>query len=173
MTSDSLSGFGIIDIIRSGREFLGSKSIVVRRVNGSDIGIAHLVTESGETFPDIDLMVEGDDGFLGLVLNPVHPLDTFNIDDLFTDNDWVYVLRPHGGLLTVLAWLQATSGGAKSPKAGELMAQGDEDAGTLMPMSDKYTDAAVATDTLLEAVGRAVKATTGHATDLKVMELYY
>lgn len=171
--SDTLGGFGIIDIIRSGHEFLGSQSIVVRRCNGADIKVGLVVTESGETYPDIDLATEGDDGFLGIVRGPVHPANTYDIDDAFSDNDWVYVIKPHGGLLVVLAWLEALAGGAQSPKAGELMAIAGEDDGYLEPMSDKYADAAAHTDTTMEAVGRAVKATTGHATQVKVMELYY
>ena len=171
--SDTLGGFGIIDIIRKGHEFLGSGSIVVRRTNGSDIFIGAVVGEVGETFPDIDLSAEGDDGFLGLVRAPVHPANDFDIDTALADNKWVYVVKPHGGLLEILAWLQAQSGGAESSKAGENMAIGDQDDGFLQPMSDKYADASVATDTQLEVVGRAVKAITGHATQTKVMELYY
>ena len=174
MASDTMGGFGITQIVRERAELLTLSSYVMRRTNGTDLQIGLLCGEVGETFPDIDLSTEGDDGFLGYVSHPVHPTNTFDIDTAFGDNEWVWVLLPHGGQLVISAFLQAQSGGAEDAKAGEWLAIGDQDDGYLQPMSDKYADAAVATDTIEEGVGRAYKTiSNAHATEFRLILLRY
>lgn len=86
---------------------------VERRCNGSDIFIGALVTDEGETFPDIDLAAE-DESVLGIVegyTNRDLPNATYGYwyydgDVPFADNKWVIV-----GILTPgqVVWVCSTA----------------------------------------------------------------
>ena len=165
--AETLGGLGITSIIRAGKGALTLDDIVIRRTNGSDMFPGCLVSESGETHPDIDLLANAELEILGCVLGEVRPADDYDIDATIADNVFVYVLLPTKK--TIIAVLYETA--AVNVLKGATVGVSTVDAGFWGVLT--YADAAAATDTLEGAMGRAASAVTGHASNQKVMLVYY
>jgi hypothetical protein len=156
--STTLGSLGIIWPIREGKENLLPGDIVIRRTNGTDMKPGLLVSEEGETFPDVDLNATADTATLGVALGEVFPANTYDIDDAFADNTWIYVLRKGGSRCVVSMLYEATSGGAVAGMAGDPVGQGAEDAGYIVALADVNA----------KVVGYLIRAVTGHATNVTV-----
>jgi hypothetical protein len=63
----------------------------------------------GETQGLIDVAAESDLGFIGILLGPVRPADTYDLDDVIVDGTTVNVLRPTGGRTIVSVILDSTA----------------------------------------------------------------
>ncbi len=166
--AETLGGLGIFDIIRAGKGALTPDDTVIRRTNGADMFPGCLVSESGETFPDVDLLATAELEILGVVLGEVYPADDYDIDSTIADNTKVYVLRPTGGRV-VIAVLYETA--AVNVVKGATVGVPTVDAGFWGVLT--YADAAAATDTTEGRMGRAASAVTGHASNQKVMLVNY
>jgi hypothetical protein len=143
----------------------GNGQIVKRRTNGADMFITALVTEYGETKPDIDLVQTGEK-ILGVVIGPASDQgEGLNLakdsDSCFADNTWVNVYIPEPGDELLLTWYTNTAGNQgvlQKLQTGTGMIGGDF----------AYSNAAVATDTLIDVVGTCVVAVTATGSTEKV-----
>lgn len=166
--AETLGGLGIKSIIRAGKGALTPDDIVKRRTNGADMFPGCLVSENGETHPDIDLLANAELSILGVVLGEIRPADNYDIDDTIADNTFVEVLLPTGGR-TIIAVLYETA--AVNVLKGDHVGVSTVDAGFWGKVT--YADAAAATDTMMGSMGRAASAVTGHASNQKVMLVRY
>lgn len=166
--AETLGGLGIQNVIREGKGGLALDDIVIRRTNGADLFPGCLCSENGETFPDIDLAASAELQLLGVVLGEVYPADTWDIDDTISDNTKVYVLKPTG-MRTKIAVLYETV--AVNVDYGEHVGTATADAGFWGKLV--YADAAAATDTTMGVMGKAASTATGHASNQKVLLVWY
>ncbi len=165
--AETLGGLGITSIIRAGKGALTLDDVVQRRTNGSDMFPGCLVSENGETHPDVDLLANAELSILGVLLDEVRPADTYDIDSTIADNVAVRVLLPTQK--TIIAVLYETA--AVNVLKGDHVGVSTVDAGFWGKVT--YADAAAATDTMMGSMGRSVSAVTGHASNQKVMLVRY
>lgn len=152
---------GLLSIILEGEETLHESDYEIRTLSvGSDTArIGDFVSEAGETSGYVDLAATGDGSFLGVITDVVYrPSDTFTIDTALADGTKVRILKPTGGRVKIATNIAADVAGS-ALVAGQKMALAT--VGECKQFA--YTDAAVATDTLLEVVGNLAYGITIHA----------
>ena len=142
-----------------------SEDIIVRTlsVGGNTAKAGMPVATDGETANLVDRAVTTDVALLGLILGPVLPADTYDIDDLLVDGIDVFILKLRGirGAYQVAVIHEATSGVTALEEAIEI-AVGTED-GKVRIFT--YTDSTAATDSSSEIVGSSAETATLSTTD--------
>jgi len=159
---------GFTDIIVGGEPESGD--IIVRTLNGATHA-GHFVTTTGETYPAVAKAVTTDEGFLGIVRRPAKSadLEDWTVDTEIADNIDVEIVKPTGGRLQIAAFLEATAGPI-AVVPGDYASLGTE-AGKVRKLV--YADAAAATDSFMEVVGKIVYNHAGHATEDRIVVLDY
>ena len=124
--------FGTSNIILKNESLLDKNRVVQRRTTGSDIFLGALVTEVGETFPDIDLCEAGELA-LGFVwkhsISSDEPEGWQNPnattpDYTIADNTYVDVILSHGGALEIAAVVAPRTTNANNITGNEIMKAG-------------------------------------------------
>lgn len=162
MAEETLYGtYGKLSIIFEGAENISESDYEYRILSvGSDTArIGDIVSENGETSGYVDLATTGDGSFLGVIAEPKNrPSDSWQPYDVIPDGTKVKILKPTGGRVKIMVNLAADVAGTtlKGGQALVLATVGEAKAYA-------YTDAAVATDTLLEYVGKLAYEKTLHA----------
>lgn len=152
---------------RGGKVPLNSEIANVR-TNGSAIKIGHVVTHTGETYPDVAPAVTTDRRALGVV-NAVQNLvsvlaDTpdWDMDDAVPDNMEIEVYKLGCGAVMAMIFEDE----AVSLVKGDLVALSGEGG---VVRQHLYTDSTEATDTMVEVIGTCYEAFSGDATDDKMI----
>lgn len=191
MASETIGAtYSYKSIIREGKGAILQSDIVICRTNGTDMKAGSIVTRAGESTIDIDPAAHGDLGFLGIILGPVVPADTYDIDDTFADNTMVYVLKPTGGRTVVAAFYNSVAANVvkdealyvsndtdgtvgKNTYASAFSAATAEDPSNAEIQAEANAVALAAQKFAAGKVGYATHAVTGHSSDEKIVLLRY
>ena len=156
-----------LSIIRSSGPIF-SEDIIVRTlsVGGDTAQAGHIVNAYAETAGYVDLADHADEeSHIGVILGPVLPEDSYDLDDTITDGSEVYVLkkRPRGAYQVAL--LHAPVASETTLVEGTAMAVGTT-AGQVIAWA--YTDAKGSTDTSMLIVGTLAHYDTMSSTAVSV-----
>ena len=104
---------GFLSIIRN-TDMIVSEDIIVRTlsVGGDTAKAGMIVATDGETANLVDTAITTDVAVSGIILGPVLPADTYDIDDAMVDGIDVFILKLRGirGAYQVAVFHEATSG---------------------------------------------------------------
>lgn len=121
MADESFKGTkGWLEIVRGNSELIRDIHKIQRTlaVGGNTAKVGMIMTGVGETHPGVDIIADGDESFLGLLMKPLlRPSDTWDIDDALTDATEVIILKPGSGALVGM-WITGLTGGGTA-KAGD------------------------------------------------------
>ena len=119
MANETIYGTkGYLDIVRKGK--VTDDMIEQYQLNGTAV-VGNGMTSDGETYPDIDVMEDGDGAFVGIQRKPsVRPSNTYDIGDTIADDTTVDILKPTGGRLKVAVQITGVTGG-DTAKRGDLV----------------------------------------------------
>jgi hypothetical protein len=163
---------GYTSVIRWCDPSISIESYIIQRtlsVGGNTAVAGDIMGGEGETQGLIDVAAEGDLGFIGILLGPVRPADTYDLDDTITDGVTVNVLRPTGGRTIVSVILDSTAS-AVDLEEGDWVRIGST-AGHVEKWV--YTDTADSTDSFSIVLGKAAETIANHSTDDRVFAMWY
>jgi hypothetical protein len=129
-----------------------------------------IMSAEGETQGLVDIAVEADLAFLGILLGPVRPADGYDLDDTIADGTTVNILRPTGGRTIVSVIVDSTTTAAADFEEGDYARIGNS-AGHVEKWL--YTDNADSTDSFSIVVGKAAEVLANHTADDRVIGLWY
>ena len=159
---------GFLSIIRN-TDMIVSEDIIVRTLSvGGDTAKAGMpVATDGETANLVDTAVTTDVAVLGIILGPVLPADTYDIDDVIVDGSDVFILKLRGirGAYQVAVIHEATSS-ITALEEGIEIAVGAT-AGKVRIFT--YADSTAATDSSSEILGSSAETATLSTTDDNVI----
>lgn len=142
-----------------------AEDIIVRTLSvGAATATAGMpVATDGETAYLVDTTITTDVAVLGIILGPVLPADTYDIDDTMTDGIDVFILKLRGirGAYQVAVILEPTSGITALEEAIEI-AIGTEVGKVRI---HTYGDGTAATDSHSETIGSSAETATVSTTD--------
>jgi hypothetical protein len=133
--SQTFADIGKYDIVAKGTP--NPARVIRRRTNGADIKPNMIVTEEGESYPDVDLIATSGETPLGVAWRHANPVDipaSWDIDDAFADNTWIEILLPHDGELEIygdLAISDSTTSTEQDVAAGDTLVVSATTAGQL------------------------------------------
>ncbi len=155
---------GFLSVIRN-TDMIVAEDIIVRTLSvGGDTAKAHMpVCTDGETAYLVDTTITTDVAVLGIILGPVLPADTYDIDDTIADGEDVFILKLRGirGAYQVAVMHEATSG-VTALEEGIEIAVGTE-VGKVRIFT--YANATAATDSSTEILGSSAETATLSTTD--------
>lgn len=164
MTDEVMSDMGFLSIIRN-TDRIYNEDIIVRTlgVGASTARAGEIVATDGETAYLVDRAVTTDVNILGIILGPVLPADTYDIDDTLTDGIDVFILKLRGihGAYQVAVFHEATAGVTALEEGMEI--QVGAGAGKTRILT--YADSTAATDMSTDAVGSSAETSTVSTTD--------
>ena len=161
---------GYLDIIRWVDPSINIDSYIVQRVDaGGGTRPGDLVTGAGETQGNIDVLDEADTGFLGIMRNETIITADYDVDETAAAGVTIDVLRPTGGR-TICSVICGSLAGTVAWEEGDY-ARCDTVDGQVE--SWIYNDTNMSTDTLALVVGKLAQAYAGHATEYRVVHIYY
>ena len=164
---------GYTEVIRWVDPSINIDSYIVQMVdNGGGATTAAMVVGcDGETQGYIDPSVESDVSFLGICLGPTIPpaAGTYDLDDTLTAGETVNVLRPTGGR-TIVACILASHASSFAIEEGDYLRVGDQD-GHLE--SFVFGENADSTDSFEIVIGKSADDKTTHATEQRVIHVWY
>lgn len=150
---------GFLSVIRN-TDMIVSEDIIVRTlsVGAATAKASMLVATDGETANLVDTTVTTDVAVLGIILGPVLPADTYDIDDVIADGSDVFILKLRGirGAYQVAVIHEATAG-ITALEEGIEIALG---AGVGLVRIFTYADGTAATDSSSEIVGSSAETAT-------------
>lgn len=126
MTDETIKGTkGWLDIYRGGLPIRDiDLEIATLSVGGNTAQVGMGMTGQGETDPAVDIVVDGDESFRGILYNPVvRPSDTWDIDDALTDGIEVKLLKPSGGQRKVATFINGLDGGGACERGDRVYLQ--------------------------------------------------
>lgn len=169
MASETMYGtHGFLDIIRKGRHLLTPDNFetCILSVGGDTAKAGMIMTQKGESENYVDQAGTGDNPY-GILCRPSRPADTYDLDDAIVDATEVLILKlplPPGVEVAVFYEHKA---GPVAVEDGYPAALGSAASGMVCLWA--YTDAAAATDTLVEKVGTFAQVHAGHATEERIV----
>lgn len=123
------------DVVAKGKP--DPKRVVRRRTNGADIKPNTIVTEEGETYPDVDIIATSAETPLGVAWRYTFENDKpedWTWDTAFADNKFIDVILPHDGNLEIygdLAINDTTTSTENNVAAGDVLVVSATTAGQL------------------------------------------
>lgn len=139
-------------------------------VGGNTAIAGDFMSAEGETKGLIDIAVEADLSFAGILLAPTSPDDDYDLDDTITDGVIVDLLRPTGGRTVVACILDSTSTTSADIEEFDWIRIGST-AGHVEKWI--YTNAADSTDSFSIVVGKSYEVIANHTTDDRVFHIWY
>lgn len=127
--SQTFADIGRYDVVAKGKP--NPARVVRRRTNGADIKHGAIVTEEGESYPDVDLIATTAETPLGVAWRHAFEGDkpaltdgSLTIDNAFADNTWIEVILPHDEELEIygdLAVNDTTTSTENNVAAGDVL----------------------------------------------------
>ena len=153
---------GYTSVIRWVDPSINIDAYIEQRVdNGGGATTAAMVMGSdAETQGYVDPSVEGDVGFLGVCLGYTVPVADYDLDEAISAGETIDILRPTGGR-TIIACILASHASSFAIEEGDYLE------------SFVYGDGADSSDTFEIVIGKSADDITTHATEQRVIRVWY
>jgi hypothetical protein len=138
---------------------------------GSDTAVAgDIITGEGETQGLVDIAINTDLGFIGVLMGPVAPPDNYDLDDTIADGTTVNILRPTAGRTQIAVICDGSTTTTYALEEGDWI--------TISGVAGHahkwlYTDGTDSVDSFSLVLGQAAEVFANASTTDRVISIWY
>lgn len=164
-------GKGYLSIVRWCDPSIDIDAYIIQRTLNDATSVAgDVMSGEGETQGLVDVAINTDLGFIGILMGPVAPPDNYDLDDVIADGTTVNILRPTAGRTIVSVICDGSTTTTYALEEGDWVATSGV-AGHVHKWI--YGDTADSTDTFQHVLGQSAEVFANASTTDRVIAIWY